>query len=108
MSLGEAYVGMMGPQSFRKATALGKVPGRARRMQSLGKPLREVLGDYDRLIFGDEVRQCLGDYVEVASLDLDTSLHAKDLTEKKIHYLLPRYAESASPETEYFESKDVA
>ena len=43
---------MMGPASHRKATALGDVPGQARRLQSAGKILRDVFGNRDPIMFG--------------------------------------------------------
>ncbi len=103
ISTGEAVVGMMGPKSFQKATALGSVPGEARRMQSLGKTLRQIAGDYDRMIFGAAVKSLLAPGTPIAEQDLDASQHAKDLKDQTVYFMLPRYEDSASPTTRYYE-----
>ena len=45
----------MGPKAHKKATALGDVPGTARRIQSFGKILKKKFGQTDRIIFDKSV-----------------------------------------------------
>lgn len=59
IAAGRTFVGVIGPQGHTKATALGELPGRARRLQTFGKTLREKYGHCDRLIFGIEVKELL-------------------------------------------------
>jgi class 3 adenylate cyclase len=51
IAAGVAVVGLSGPASHRKVMAIGQVPVRARKMQSLGKELRRAQGERDRVIF---------------------------------------------------------
>jgi hypothetical protein len=55
LSCGVAFVGALGPESQTKATALGDVPGKARRFQCAGKQFREFLGEKDRIVFDHQV-----------------------------------------------------
>jgi class 3 adenylate cyclase len=59
ISTGEALVGMMGPTGHRKATALGEIPGRSRRLQTAGKLLRMHLGECDRILVDGKAESLL-------------------------------------------------
>lgn len=50
IAAGMTTVGMLGPEGNKKATALGQVPGVARRLQTLAKELRTTDGDCDRVV----------------------------------------------------------
>jgi hypothetical protein len=54
LSAGEALLGLMGPDGHKKATALGEIPGRSRRLQTAGKLLRSEYGENDRIVFGED------------------------------------------------------
>jgi class 3 adenylate cyclase len=92
VSSGEAYAGMLGPKSSPKATALGEVPGRSRRLQTVGKVLRQKFGETDRVIFGQEVFKELNpaDYV-VEELDVNQG-DIRDVDDKKIYFVGSRSA----------------
>jgi hypothetical protein len=87
ISAGPALVGVMGPQSHLKATALGEIPGRARRLQTAGKLLRERLGDNDRLILSREVLMGLVEPLDVLAFHLDPSESIRDLIDREIFYV---------------------
>ncbi len=55
VSCGDAIIGLMGPKAHKKATALGDVPGTARRIQNFGKILKQKFGKTDRIIFDKAV-----------------------------------------------------
>ena len=55
VSCGDAIIGLMGPKAHKKATALGDVPGTARRIQDFGKKLKQKFGKTDRIIFDKSV-----------------------------------------------------
>jgi class 3 adenylate cyclase len=85
MAAGHASVGLMGPKGGLKATALGEVPGRARRLQSVSKTLRPVLGELDRLIVGEEIYHYnIRSDFKVISL---TGERIKDLRDVEIYVL---------------------
>ena len=50
ISAGTTTMGMLGPEGNKKATALGQIPGLSRRLQTIGKNLRQSLGNQDRII----------------------------------------------------------
>jgi hypothetical protein len=87
---GRALVGMMGPASHRKATALGETPGRARRYQSTGKFLRHLFGDEDRIVFGDESPLLREAAVRYQVLPMSTERKLRDLDTMALYYVEPR------------------
>ncbi len=50
ISRGEAWVGMVGPEAYRKTTGLGEVPGRAARLRQIARQLGKSRGLRDRLV----------------------------------------------------------
>ncbi len=84
---GTALVGMMGPKGHRKATALGEVPGRARRLQTAGKKLRATEGEADRVVFGQDTRALLGDWGSVETYVLTGKDAFRDLEDREIYHL---------------------
>ena len=87
ISAGPALVGVMGPKSHLKATALGEIPGRARRLQTAGKLLRERLGDKDRLILSREVLMLVVEPLDISAFNLDPNESIKDLIDREIFYV---------------------
>ncbi len=88
VAAGAALVGMMGPEAHRKATALGEVPGRARRLQIVGKKLRADFGERDRVIFGKEVLALVGNaWPGVSSFELPPGQKLRDLDDGEIFFL---------------------
>ncbi len=86
LSAGQAVVGIFGPVGQGKATAFGEIAGRARRVQSLGGYLRTKHGARDRVIFGKEIYEMLGDH---QGQSLTTSLEdmkIKDIGDEQLHY----------------------
>jgi class 3 adenylate cyclase len=92
---GGALIGLMGPEGHRKATAIGEIPGRARRLQSAGKLVRQHRGDVDRVIFGDESLMRLTEAFAVAPFALSSGKSARDLNDREI-YFVEREAAQAS------------
>lgn len=92
ISSGKALLGLMGPEGHRKATALGEVPGRARRFQGGGKLLRKKRGDADRIIFGRECLMRLQTAYEVASETLDAGESIRDVQDREVYFLEPKPA----------------
>ena len=64
ISAGEAYIGMMGPRTHSKTTALGETPGISRRIQTIGKLLRHALGESDRILASKGVVEKTGSFRE--------------------------------------------
>ena len=89
VSVGRAHVGMMGPSGNMKATALGEIPGRARRVQSAGKILRSTLGEADRIIFTAEGLQRISLGFDVKPYKLATDVALRDLDVSEIYYIEP-------------------
>lgn len=86
IAAGTAFVGIIGPEGHTKATALGELPGRARRIQTFGKHLRTLHGDKDRIIFGEDVLRLVRDAagpVEVAAVDGQL----RNVSDTKLFYL---------------------
>lgn len=59
VSCGMATVGILGPLGNMKATALGSVPGVARRLQSFAKEIRKIRGECDRLFVDPMIKDIL-------------------------------------------------
>jgi hypothetical protein len=87
MSVGQAMVGMMGPVQHRKATALGEVPGRSRRLQGTGKLLRYHLGERDRVIFDETLAETLPDQDGVQTFTLTEDRKLRDLNCRTLHFV---------------------
>jgi hypothetical protein len=80
LCFGEATVGILGPEGNAKATALGAVPGQARRMQLLAKSLRASEGHTDRILLTKQT----SDYLDTGelgfnSLKINAGVEVKDM-----------------------------
>ena len=95
VSCGTALLGLMGPSDHKKATALGQVPGRSRRLQSSGKLLRQQLGQRDRIIFGEEVQRGRHEKIPVNVFTIVAGKRIRDTLDRQIYYLEPS---SSGPE----------
>ena len=72
-------LGMLGPVGNKKATALGQVPGLARRLQMFGKSLRAGHGSVDRIVIDPRIH--LGDkalYSRFSAVPLPEGIEVKD------------------------------
>ena len=87
IAAGPALIGMMGPKLLRKATALGAVPGRSRRLQIAGKLMRQLHGESDRVILGHECLMRLNLPVEVKTVALDATHMVRDLDDRELYYI---------------------
>ncbi len=87
LSFGAASVGIMGSDSHRKATALGETPGRARRLQTAGKLLRQAHGDQDRVILENALVALLPAGSHVRTHVLATGETIQDMPTRTLHYL---------------------
>ncbi len=96
LSRGSAFIGLLGPDSHRKATALGEIPGRARRLQGVGNLLRVQCGPADRVIFGVDVLSALFLPVDVKSFKAEHGF--RDLKDDEVFYVEDTWAvESLQP-----------
>lgn len=86
IAAGHASVGIMGPEGNRKATALGEIPGRSRRLQTAAKGLRVHRGDNDRVVIGAEVTAMCGPIWGLKSFQLEGE-SLRDLTEKTLYFV---------------------
>ena len=90
ISFGKALLGMMGPESYRKATALGRVPGEARRLQAVGKQLREKLPPIDRVIFNKAVFTALKQgHSNIMSIQSAEVTNVRDLDDNVFYFVEP-------------------
>jgi class 3 adenylate cyclase len=87
ISSGTALIGMMGPGTHRKATALGDVPGIARRLQAAGKLIRHHHGDRDRVIFSVNTLMEITEGFEIHEFSLANGEKIRDLTANKIFFM---------------------
>lgn len=87
MSVGQAMVGMMGPVQHRKATALGEVPGRSRRLQATGKLLRYHFGEKDRVIFDEDFADTLPNRDDVKSYTIGEGRKLRDLNCRTLNFV---------------------
>jgi class 3 adenylate cyclase len=87
ISSGSALIGMIGPETHRKATALGDVPGVARRLQDAGKLIRHHVGDRDRVIFGVKTLMEITEGFEIHEFGLENGQKIRDLSTNKIFYM---------------------
>lgn len=87
LAAGLATIGMFGPMGQVKATAFGEVPGRFRRIQTVGKALREGIDNQDRILFGQDIAQhCRGDLKEYQEFQLESGI-VRDIDDTKIFFL---------------------
>jgi class 3 adenylate cyclase len=96
LSYGDAVVGMMGPRGFRKATALGPTPGRARRYQSAGKVLRAERGDVDRIVFGRDVLMRVRAPFAVEHWPMTAEQAIRNIDDRDAYFIEPQ-AKAAPP-----------
>jgi class 3 adenylate cyclase len=86
---GVALIGMMGPAGHRKATALGDVPGQARRYQEIGKQIRRKFGENDRVLFGYNSLLQITQPFDVKQFELEAGGKVRDVAEDRVFYLEP-------------------
>lgn len=89
VSSGISLIGMMGPPGHRKATALGDVPGQARRFQMAGKYLRSKFGESDRVVFGSKSLMQITEPFEIKQFDLSEDEKIRDLGDRALFYMEP-------------------
>ncbi len=87
IAYGEAFTGILGPIQNRKATSIGDIPCRARRMQTGGKILRKFLGEKDRIIFGGETLRKLPTSLVVKTYVLPVDQKLRDLDDDTLYYI---------------------
>ncbi len=88
VSAGDALLGLMGPDGHKKATALGEIPGRSRRLQAAGKLLRKDFGEEDRVLFGEESLLALTMAFNVKHYKLEGT-KIRDVEDNELYYLEP-------------------
>ena len=89
ISSGEAVIGMMGPESQKKATALGEVPGRARRIYGSARLMRMMLGRRDRLILDAATAALLPQDAGHIKVELATSQSIRDFPDREVFVMTP-------------------
>jgi len=89
ISSGEAVVGMMGPESQKKATALGEIPGRARRIYGAAKLLRMTLGRRDRLILDAATAALLPSDAGHERVTLTQTQSIRDFPDREVFVMTP-------------------
>lgn len=91
LAFGVAFIGMMGPPSSRKATALGETPGRARRLQGCGPMLRAHRGNESAcVIFGRDVQERLipdEDGTTAGRFLVDSTARVRDLDDATLFFV---------------------
>jgi class 3 adenylate cyclase len=75
LAAGEATVGLFGPRSNRKVMAVGQVAVDARRLQAIGKQLRHLRGESDRIVYTDALYTLAGAPAVATPLDERHPLH---------------------------------
>lgn len=100
ISVGTAFVGMMGAKGHSKATALGETPGISRRLQAAGKLLRQRLGERDRIIADTNVVAWLKRSETFQQYALAPNERLRDLDSEIVFYLEAADAstESSTPQ----------
>lgn len=86
IAAGHASVGIMGPPGGRKATALGEIPGRSRRLQTAAKGLRQARGERDRVVVGSEVFALCGAIDGLQTFAVDEG-SLRDVTDPTLYFL---------------------
>ena len=89
ISSGVSLIGMMGPAGHRKATALGDVPGQARRLQSIGKHIRQREGEADRVIFGAATLLEISQAFAVEEFTLEDRKQLRNMNHDRVFYIQP-------------------
>jgi class 3 adenylate cyclase len=89
VACGAAFTGIMGPQANRKATSIGDVPCRARRLQNGGKLLRDRVGDTDRVVFGHDALMRISSSHSVEEYELRPGESVRDLDDRALFYIEP-------------------
>jgi class 3 adenylate cyclase len=89
ISSGEAVIGMMGPESQKKATALGEVPGRARRIYGSARLMRMMFGRRDRLILDAATAALLPSDAGHIKVELATSQSIRDFPDRAVFVMTP-------------------
>lgn len=89
ISIGSALVGLMGPKTHRKATALGEFPGISRRLQNTGKLLRHHLGNQDRVVVHEYMLGWISRYHDIRTMNLAENQKLRDLDGDIIYYIEP-------------------
>jgi class 3 adenylate cyclase len=89
ISSGEAVLGIMGPEMHRKATALGEVPGRARRIYGAGRLMRMLLGPADKVILDARTAALLpGDFGQ-KRIELTAGQSIRDFADREMYVIVP-------------------
>ena len=89
VSCGDALIGMMGPVGHQKVTALGQVPGRARRIQGAGKLIRMYHGERDRVVFGSAVLLDITRPFAVQEFVLEPGKKIRDIDHDRFYFIDP-------------------
>jgi hypothetical protein len=89
ISSGEAVIGMMGPDSQKKATALGEVPGRARRIYGSARLMRMMLGRRDRLIMDSATAALLPAEAGHIKVPLTSMQCIRDFPDREVFVMTP-------------------
>lgn len=89
ISSGEAVIGVMGPDSQKKATALGEVPGRARRIYGSARLMRMMLGRRDRLIMDAATAALLPVDAGHIKVPLTSLQSIRDFPDREVFVLTP-------------------
>lgn len=89
VSCGDALIGMMGPVGHQKVTALGEVPGRARRIQGAGKLIRMNHGERDRVVFGSAVLLDITRPFAVQEFVLEPGKKIRDIDHDRLYFIDP-------------------
>lgn len=108
VATGFAYVGLMGSSEYRKATALGEVPGLSRRLQGTGKLLRSRLGHGDRIIIDEQTADWLGPTTPVRRYKLTPNDVLRDLETRIILYLASKPAAISAVYNSYQDEEDAS
>jgi hypothetical protein len=97
IAAGPALLGIMGPKTHRKVTALGETPGRSRRMQTAGKLLRHRFSNQDRVVFGGDVLMKLRTAFDVKHLRIEQGTRVRDVNDPDLYYIEPELATETRP-----------
>lgn len=89
ISSGYAVIGMMGPESQKKATALGEVPGRARRIYGSARLMRMTLGRRDRLILDAATAALLPQETGHIKVALSSAQSIRDFPDREVFVITP-------------------
>ncbi len=79
ISRGEAWVGLVGPEAYRKTTGLGEMPGRAARLRQIARELGRSRGLRDRLVVDPADAHVGSPAAGFSRTTLDPGARVKDL-----------------------------